>query len=204
MRIGLVGIAALASVAWLAGCAAEEEIAEASATGAEVVAEAPVAESELPRKIEHDGFAGVLADAGPVYIAGQPTEAALEEMRAEGVGTVINLRTVAEMSNAGVTAAIEAERAAALGMTYVQIEQGPEGTVTPASLDAFADAMSTAEGKVLVHCGSGVRASHMWAAYQVRENGMSMEDALEEARAMNLRSEDPVRALLGMESAETD
>lgn len=153
---------------------------------------------ELPRMLENDGFAVMIADAGPVYIAGQPTEAALEAMQAEGVRKVINLRTEAEMSNRDMVPFDEAAKLDELGMEYVLIPQGPDDTYTPAAVDAFAAAMADADGKVLVHCGSGVRASHMWAAYLVREKGMDLDAALAEAAAMNLKSETPVRALLGL------
>ncbi len=39
----------------------------------------------------------------------------------------------------------------------------------------------------------------MWAAYLVREKGMDLEAALAQAEAMNLKSEAPVRALLGID-----
>lgn len=198
MRRGFAVLAGLIAAA-LAACSEPESdvqvVEEIAAPAETAVAEVG---TDLPRKLEREGFAVMIADAGPVYIAGQPTEQALEEMRGEGVTKVINLRTEAEMSNPDMVPFDEASKINELGMKYVQIPQGPEDTLTPAALDAFAEAMANADGKVLVHCGSGVRASHMWAAYLVREKGMSIEDALEEAEAMNLKSEEPVRALLGM------
>ena len=187
----------------LAACSPSENDVAAAPEVADILAPhvgevAPVGVG-LPRKLENDGFAVMIADAGPVYIAGQPSETALEEMKAEGVRTVINLRTEAEMANRDLVPFDEAEKLSALEVDYVQIPQGPEETYTPAAVDAFAAAMAEADGKVLVHCGSGVRASHMWAAYLVREKGMDLEAALAEAEAMNLKSEEPVRALLGID-----
>lgn len=203
MRL-MMNLAGAAAIALAAACSAEQE-AEPAAEVAEASQEAVQAEpvetaDPLPVTLDREGFAVMIADAGPVYIAGQPTEAALEAMDAEGVSTVINLRTADEMSNLETVSFDEAAKVSELGMDYVQIEQGPEETLTPAALDAFAAAMAEADGKVLVHCGSGVRASHMWAAYLVREKGLSMEEALAQAEAMNLRSEAPVRSLLGMEN----
>lgn len=198
MRRASLALASIVAVG-LAACSephTEVQVTDEVAAPQET-ADVPV-ETELPRKLENDGFAVMIADAGPVYIAGQPTEQALEEMKAEGVTKVINLRTEAEMSNPDMVPYDEAAKVNELDMEYVLIPQGPEDTLTPAALDSFTEAMADADGKVLVHCGSGVRASHMWAAYLVREKGMSIEDALKEAEAMNLKSEEPVRALLGM------
>ncbi len=201
MRRKIVGIAVAALTGSLGACAPSgEEIAEPSAQATvEPAGEVSGAAGTLPRVLANDGFAVMIADAGPVYIAGQPSAKALEEMKAEGVKRVINLRTEAEMANRDVVPFDEAEKLDALGMEYVLIPQGPEETLTPAAVDAFAAAMADADGKVLVHCGSGVRASHMWAAYLVREKGMDLEAALAQAEAMNLKSEAPVRALLGID-----
>ncbi len=197
-------LAGVAAIALAAGCSADqggEPEAEISEPSQEAAPTEPLESAgPLPMTLDREGFAVMIADAGPVYIAGQPTEAALEAMDAEGVSTVINLRTADEMSNLETVSFDEGAKVSELGMEYVQIEQGPEETLTPAALDAFAAAMADADGKVLVHCGSGVRASHMWAAYLVREKGLSMEEALAQAEAMNLRSEAPVRSLLGMEN----
>lgn len=185
---GVLGVVALAA------CSPEatQEVAEAPA-----VVETEAVEVEAPATVS-DEFAVFFADAGPVLIAGQPTEAGLEAMKAQGVSKVINLRTEAEMSNRDLVPFDEAAKLDELGMAYVVIPQGPEETYTPEAVDAFAAALADADGQVLVHCGSGVRASHMWAAYLVRERGVSLEEALKQAEALNLKSEEPVRALLGI------
>jgi hypothetical protein len=57
----------------------------------------------------------------------------------------------------------------------------------PKELDTFAAAMSAADGKVLLHCTIAWRASHLWAAYLIRERNVPVETALEQARMINLR-----------------
>lgn len=201
MRKIMLALTGATVMALIAACGSEEAGQNEAAQVAEAPAEAVApATDDTPGWIDREGFAVMIGDAGPAYIAGQPTEAALGELSAEGVTTVINLRTAAEMANANAVPFNEAETVDGLGMDYVLIEQGPDETINPAALDAFAAAMEGAEGKVLVHCGSGVRASHMWAAYLVREKGVSMEEALAEAEALNLKSEAPVRALLGLDA----
>ena len=53
-----------------------------------------------------------------LFIAGQPTERALRELRAKGVTTVINLRMPEEMAQVGFD---EAATLKELGVTYVHI-----------------------------------------------------------------------------------
>lgn len=120
-----------------------------------------------------------------MFIAGQPTERALREMKAQGVTTVINLRMPAEMARIGFD---EQKLIEELGMKYVHIPmRGGQGdsAYTPQTLRKFADAMQTADGKVLLHCTIAWRASHIWAAYLI-QSGVPESQALENARAINL------------------
>ena len=121
-----------------------------------------------------------------MYIAGQPTERALREMKQAGVTTVINLRMPQEMARIGFD---EAKLVADLGMKYVHIPmRGGEGenAYSPQTLRRFADAMKNADGKVLLHCTVAWRASHVWAAYLIQERGVADVDAVRHARAINL------------------
>lgn len=129
-----------------------------------------------------DRFAKVGDD---FYIAGQPTERALRDLKAQGVTTVINLRMPQEMERVGFD---EAKLIASLGMKYVYIPmRGGSGEMSysPATLARFTEAMRGAEGKVLLHCTVAWRASHIWAAYLIQQ-GVKEEDALAHARAINL------------------
>lgn len=119
-----------------------------------------------------------------LFIGGQPTEKALREMKAQGVTTVVNLRTPPEMERIGFD---EAKLVAELGMKYVYIPMrgNDEYPYSPAELKKFSDAMASAEGKVLLHCTIAWRASHLWGAYLIQE-GMPPEQALKHARAINL------------------
>jgi uncharacterized protein (TIGR01244 family) len=120
-----------------------------------------------------------------VFIAGQPTEKALRELRAKGVTTVVNLRMPEEMARVGFD---EAALAKELGMNYVHIPMrgsaaNPYG---PKQLDAFVAALDAADGKVLLHCTIAWRASHLWAAYLIRERHVPVETALAQTRRINL------------------
>ncbi|MEQ1729797.1 MAG: hypothetical protein ABL982_15605, partial [Vicinamibacterales bacterium] len=57
--------------------------------------------------------------------------------------------------------------------------------------DTFAAAMASAQGKVLLHCTVAWRASHMWAAYLIRERKMPVDTVLAQTRSINLLDERP-------------
>lgn len=151
-------------------------------------------------------FQGVYASVGDdLFIAGQPTERGLREMKRLGVTTIISLRMPQEMERMGFD---EPKLIAELGMKYVPIPtRGGDGeqSYSPQTLRKFAEAMKAAEGKVLLHCTIARRASHIWAAYLIQEHGVADADALAHARAINLmddhqsdRSEpQPVEMFLG-------
>ena len=124
-----------------------------------------------------------------MFIGGQPTEKALRDLKAQGVTTVVNLRSPQEMQSA--VKFDEEGLVKQLGMRYVYIPM--RGTAdlpySPAGLDKFAEAMKTADGKVLLHCTIAWRASHMWTAYLIRERGIGVDEALANGRAINLMDE---------------
>jgi hypothetical protein len=51
--------------------------------------------------------------------------------------------------------------------------------------------MSSADGKVLLHCTVAWRASHLWAAYLIRDRKVPVDAALKHARQINLRDDAP-------------
>jgi uncharacterized protein (TIGR01244 family) len=130
----------------------------------------------------HGQFQGKFSRAGDdVFISGQPTERGLRDLRAQGVTTVVNLRTPQEMSTR--VPFDEAALVKNLGMEYVHAPVGgsAEFPFSPDALKSFAAAMGSAKGKVLLHCTVGWRASHMWAAYLIQYRGVPVAKALEQA-----------------------
>jgi uncharacterized protein (TIGR01244 family) len=120
---------------------------------------------------------------GSVLIAPQPLAADLEALGAKGVRRVINLRTPEEMATLGFD---EAALAEAKGMGYTLLPIAGNAGFTPAALDAFSAAMANGEGDVLLHCASGTRAAHLYAAWLVREQGLSPEDAMRRVGPLGL------------------
>jgi uncharacterized protein (TIGR01244 family) len=149
----------------------------------------------FPEKLTTPGFQGVIADAGNVYVAGQPTEAALRDLAAKGVTTIVNLRTQREMDNRQQVPYDEAALAKELGLTYVHVPLGgPDTPYTPEAVETVRAAINSAKGEVLLHCTVGWRASHMWAAYLVKDRNMSLDEAVKAGGAINLGSYDPAAA----------
>jgi uncharacterized protein (TIGR01244 family) len=139
-----------------------------------------------------------------VFISGQPTEQALRDLHAQGVTTVVNLRTPEEMSKR--VPFDEAALVKSLGMEYVYIpvRGNAEFPYSPAAAKSFAAAMSNAKGKVLLHCTIAWRASHMWAAYLIQYRDVPAATALQQARTINLMDDmrmdgdtQPVEGFLG-------
>jgi uncharacterized protein (TIGR01244 family) len=146
----------------------------------------PIEKLTAPAILDTTGlFLARFARVGDVFVAGQPTPRALRELRAQGVTTVVNLRMPDEMRRVGFD---EAALVAELGMKYVYlpVRDGTDKPYSPTTVDGFAEAIRTANGKVLLHCTVAWRASHLWAAYLIRDRGVPIQDALANARAINL------------------
>jgi uncharacterized protein (TIGR01244 family) len=153
----------------------------------------------------HGQFQEKFARVGDdVFISGQPTERALRDLHAQGVTTVVNLRTPEEMSKR--VPFDEAALVKELGMeyVYVPVRGNAEFPYSPAAVKSFAAAMSGAKGKVLLHCTVAWRASHLWAAYLIQDRDVPVATALQQARMINLMDDmrmdgdqQPVEAFLG-------
>ncbi|HEV8264898.1 MAG TPA: sulfur transferase domain-containing protein [Gemmatimonadales bacterium] len=149
---------------------------------------APIAAVSAPVILDTAGlYVARAARVGDdMFVTGQPTERALRELRAQGVTTVVNLRTPEEMTRD--VKFDEPALVAELGMRYVYlpVRGTAEYPYSPETLAKFAEAVSSANGKVLLHCTIAWRASHLWAAYLIKERGLPVDSALANARAINL------------------
>ncbi len=127
-----------------------------------------------------------LAQAGPVYLAGQPGPDALRRFAAEGVTTVVNLRRPEEMEDPAQVPFDEVALIRELGMDYVSIPLGGEAfPYTPAALERFAVAMAATEEKLLLHCTVALRVSYLWVAYLLRYHDFPLDRALEHGRVIH-------------------
>ncbi|HEX9084551.1 MAG TPA: sulfur transferase domain-containing protein [Gemmatimonadaceae bacterium] len=196
-RVNIMRLAAFAAVSAVIPSASGAQ----RLTGPNPTGEVPAPVSLETRGLFQEKFARVGSD---VFITGQPTERALRDLRAQGVVTVVNLRTPEEMSKR--VPFDEAALVKELGMEYVYLPMrgNAEFPYSPAAVKSFAAAMSGAKGKVLLHCTIAWRASHLWAAYLIQYRDVPVATALQQARMINLmddmRMDDdrqPVEAFLG-------
>ncbi len=152
----------------------------------------------MPKMTKTRDYRGGIAVTGDLYIAGQPMRPeVLDNLKAEGVKTIINLRTDEEMNNRKSTPFDEEKKARDIGLNYVHIPSGDEKhPFGPATLDAFAAAMNESEGKVLLHCNSARRATHIWVAYLVKYKQIPMDEAVALGRGANFGRQ-PLEGYLG-------
>lgn len=170
---------ALLGLLLAAGCAGNSPAPESGSSDLAVAP--PDSVRDLP------GFSGRIYLDGRVYIGGQPKEEALRALPARDVTAVINLRTPKEMGDTSRVAFDEAALVDSLGLAYVEIPMGgKEHPYGPGGLEAFAEALDQHSGPVLLHCASGGRASHLWAAYLVRYQGWNLTDAYVRGQAIGI------------------
>jgi uncharacterized protein (TIGR01244 family) len=165
----------------------------ASTTGAVDINRAalPVAVTDVA------GVQNVIFKDGRVFIAGQPSEAALARLKELGVTAVVNLRTPKEMDDRTAVPFDEAAAVAKLGLEYVHIPLGGKDfPFTPAAVERFAQVLDKHPGPVLLHCTVAWRASYMWVAYLIRYGGLELDPALARGKAIAI-SADPIEGLLG-------
>lgn len=154
----------------------------------------------FPVKLDNTGYQDALARVGDnLLIAGQPTEAAFRALKAQGVTTVISLRTPPENANRSAVPYDEAALAQSLGIRWINIPVRGDSLYpySPAAVEALAKAFDETKGqKVLLHCTIAYRASHLYTAYLVRHRGLSLEEASRHGRAINLGTM-PLEGFLG-------
>ena len=108
-------------------------------------------------------------DGNLILFQGQPTPEQIEAFAGDGGTGVINLRT--EMEMAEKVAFDEPAVVRRAGLEYVTHPTGPEG-MNISSVRAFGRTVASLNGPVLMHCASGGRASAMWAAHLIVNEGV--------------------------------
>ncbi len=154
---------------------------------------------EAPQKIETiDGVsAGGLFLDGRIYIAGQPNESALAELEDRGVTVVVNVRTPEENDDRETVPFDEESVVHDLGMSYVAIPMGGDDfPYSPEAVRKLAEVLADNDGRILIHCGYGIRAVYLWMAYLVQYEQLPLDQAIARGEAMVLRPH-PMERLLG-------
>ena len=103
-------------------------------------------------------------------VAGQLRPEQMPELKAAGVTMIVNNRPDGEEPGQPANAEMEAA-ARAVGLDYRFIPVA--GSFSQAQIDAMAEAIAAADGKLLAFCRSGTRSTYLWslARAQLRERG---------------------------------
>lgn len=127
-----------------------------------------------------------------VLLGPQPGAEDFATVRARGITRVISLRTPEETAALGFD---PAAAAASVGLDYQVLPVPSNGGFNPAVLDAFSAEMAKG-GELLLHCGTGARAGQLYAAWLVRERGLSPQEAMQRVAPLGLWPL-PMERLLG-------
>jgi uncharacterized protein (TIGR01244 family) len=124
-------------------------------------------------------------------VGGQPTDEQLRQAAKAGYSKVINLRSKQEGPPE------EAPLLAELGVSYVSIPVSKIDDLDRTAVEKFDAELSSAKGKVLVHCASGNRVGAAFALRAFWLQGKSPDEALAIGKQAGLTSlEEAVRAVL--------
>lgn len=129
-----------------------------------------------------------------VDFAGVPSPADLDRWSAQGATRIVTLLTEDEI------AAMDydlADAVAGRGMIHSIVPTGRDaGTLTA---DQLAAVLGDAAGPVVIHCRSGTRASHLYAASQIRQGALDPQDYARAAPQRDQWREDLVERYSGAE-----
>lgn len=133
---------------------------------------------------------------GNFYISAQPEVARLTWLKDHGVKTIINLRSEEENEDFKDEEYDEQFVAEKLGFNFYSLPIDGDAGFTPANQAAFNE-LADAETPTLVHCQSGRRATYLFVAYLVQEQGYSLQEAVNIGRQMKYSS--PLEQLMDAE-----
>lgn len=126
-----------------------------------------------------------------VLVAGQIAPDSMAALAAYGVTTIVNNRP--DQEEPGQPASAEMEAAArAAGLDYRHIPVA--GGFSAGQVEAMAEAIDAAEGKLLAYCKSGTRSTWLWALARSRQ-GEDGESLIARAEAAGYSLE-PLRPYL--------
>lgn len=120
---------------------------------------------------------------GDLYLAGGVTPSDYPLLKDLGIKTVLSIRHDKETPDVDDAKLVEAQ-----GMTYVHLPWSGADQLTDATFDAMRRVLRDAERPMLFHCGSANRVGAGWLAYRVLDEGVDLETAKAEAKAIGLRT----------------
>ena len=120
---------------------------------------------------------------GSTLLCGQPSVDDFSKAKKRGIKTVISLRQPGEIDWD------QAGELKKLGLEFHRVGFRAPETLTDEVFDRVRKLLKDAKDKpVLLHCGSANRVGAVWAAHRVLDHKLSLEEALQEARQVGLRT----------------
>lgn len=117
-------------------------------------------------------MSSLVISEGPVWFAGQPSASEIQDWANAGAVLVVNSRSEPEMADVGFD---EAQVCATTGLRYAHLPIGGPHGANPQLTIQLADLLGAVEGPVVMHCRSGTRSAHLYAAYLLHKDP-SLED----------------------------
>lgn len=129
--------------------------------------------SSGPAAVVYDWDAFSMATRSDVWLGGQPSDEALDAFAERARGAmVINLRSNEEMA----AQPGYAEKVAERGLRYVHVPVTGE-TLNRGKFEQVEAAIASADGPVMLHCGSGSRVTYLWGMHLIENRGLTVEEA---------------------------
>ena len=145
--------------------------------------EMPADQAAPPVENASCGSIKTLHKTGDLYLASQPSAGDYAQLQAQGIKTVIDLRKDQEQRGFD-----EAKTVRDLGMTYVQIPWNGTDELDDVKFYDMRQALRGAERPILMKCGSSNRVGAGWLVYRVLDQGVPLDQAVEEAHTVGLRT----------------
>lgn len=120
---------------------------------------------------------------GNIYLASQPAQGDFALARKQGVTRVLNLRPTEENRDFD-----ERELVTGAGLDYLHIPVGGPADLTDAVFESVRKELKGASQPLLLHCASGNRVGALWIPFRVLDGGLTVEQAVAEAKAIGLKS----------------
>lgn len=118
----------------------------------------------------------------------QPSLEEIQNLPDEGYRSVVNFRTDGEDEQP--SASEEQAKVDAAGMKYLHVPVAMD-SMDEGKVDAFRDQYKQLPTPVFAHCKSGKRAGAMMMMHTAVEQGMSGDQALDQARQMGFECDQP-------------
>lgn len=119
------------------------------------------------KKLLGGNMSSLVVSDGEVWFAGQPSADELKAWADDGVKLIVNSRTPEEMAGLGFDPVAACE---ALGLRYVEMPIGGAHGANPQFTLMLAQLLEETDGKTVMHCRSGTRSAHLYAAYLLHQN----------------------------------